>query len=256
MPDGICRLCGNQRQLRESHVFPRGVYTRFVSDKQRGGSLLDLRNMREHSIQLRRRWFCAECEQRLDQGGENYFFRWLSPTEPTSTYQPMLHYFTVSVSWRCALLHFETTTGIECIVDALDAWRAYLLGTAAEIGPYSQYLLSLNAPKWDHWNRSLGGTAVPNHHLVFSVLGPFAVLGITHPDEFTDAEKMALAPAKLHRAGGMLQLDEATTDGATTVSHVCAAFEFWRTVARQKLSALAERLACPTCGELKSGCSC
>jgi hypothetical protein len=256
MPEVACRLCGNKRQLRESHVFPKGIYARFVSDKRRGGSLLDLRNMREHSIQFKRRWFCAECEQRLDQGGENYFFRWLNSIEPTSAYEPMLHYFAVSVSWRCALLHFETTAGIEHIADALESWRSYLLGTAAEIGPYSQYLLSLNAPKWDYWNRGLGGTAVPNHHLVFSVLGPFAVLGITHPDEFTDAEKMALAPAELRPDGGAIQVDEVTTDGATAVSHVRAAFEFWQTVAKQKLSVLAQKLACPECGKLKSDCTC
>lgn len=256
MPEDTCRLCREERQLRDSHVFPRGIYTRFVSDNRRGGSLLDLRNMRERSIQFKRRWFCAECEKRLDAGGENYFFRWLGTVQPTSVYEPMLYYFAVSVSWRCALLHFETTAGIECITDAIESWRAFLLGTTAQVEPYSQYMLSLDAPKWDHWNRGVGGTAVPNHHLVFSILGPFAVLAITHPGEFSADEKLTLAPAELRPAGGTIELDEATTDRALAIRHARAACDFWRTVAVQRLSVLAQGQFCPACCNPKAHCTC
>ena len=256
MPDGVCRLCGQTRELRSSHVFPQGIYKRFVADNQKGGSLLDLKNMAEHSMQFKGPWLCGECEGKLNRGGENYFFALLNCGRPITTYEPMLYYFAVSISWRCALLHFESNGGIDQISGALDCWRRFLLGKSRTAEPYSQYLLSLDSPKWERWNRGVGGFAYPNHHLVFSTLGPSVVLGITHPDNFTDADKDILAPGQLHPSGGTVHLDEPTTDAALTVEPIRGACNFWQAVGIQRLSQLANKLTCSKCGKSKKDCKC
>jgi len=237
--DGECRLCHKSKVLVESHIFPAAAYKRFVSDQSKGGSFLNLKNMNVHPKQFTREWLCLDCEDRLNKNGEKYFFTLIDSGAPIADYEPALYYFAVSISWRCALFDFEEKAGIEHVKAALEQWRKYLLGESSTAEPYSQYLLSIQSAKWEHWNRSLCAFVMPNMHLAFSAIGPCLILGITHPSKFTYNDMTILAPAKLEPAGGKIQFDDSMTDAAYGIRHVKVAIDFWQKVALDKLMQLA-----------------
>ena len=124
---------------------------------------------------------------------------------------------------------------------SLEHWRRYLLGESSTAEPYSQYLLSIKSAKWEHWNRAVGGFAMPNLSMAFSVLGPCLILGVTNPNEFTDSERAILAPAQLNRDGGKIQFGDSITDDAYAIRHVKVAIDFWQKVALNKLTQFTEK---------------
>ena len=131
---GICRLCKNERQLQNSHLLSAGFY-RAVSDKTsqnphpilltRGGAIQTSRQIRAHAL-------CSECEQRLNNRGEDWvldnFWREtgdfplrqkLKKAEPVWTRDgkalykssdivgvdvSKLRYFALSIFWRASLV--------------------------------------------------------------------------------------------------------------------------------------------------------
>jgi len=236
-----CRLCHKSEKLRDSHIYPAGAYKRFVSDQSKGGSFLNLKYMNVRPKQFTCKFLCSDCEQSLNKKGEKYFFTLIDSGAPIADYEPALYYFAVSISWRSALFYFETKPGIQHVKAALEQWRKYLLGESSTAEPYSQYLLSIQSAKWEHWNRAVGGFAMPNMHLAFSTVGPYLILGITNPKEFTDNDKRILAPAHLNLAGGKIQFDDSMTDAAYGIHHVKVAIDFWQKVALDKLMQLAEK---------------
>ena len=237
---GACRLCLRSKQLVESHVFPASAYKRFVSDQRKGGSFLNLRYMNAGPKQFTRNWLCSDCERNLDGKGEKYFFNLIDSGVPIAEYEEPLYHFAVSISWRCALLHFENDQETEHPNAAIEEWRKYLLGELPTAEPYSQYLLSIQSAKWQHWNRAVGGFAMPSIHLVFSTLGPYMVLGITNPHEFTVSDAAILAPARLNATGGKIQFDDSMTDAAYGIRQVKLAIDFWMEVGFNKLTQFAQ----------------
>lgn len=237
---GECRLCRVVGQLHASHIFPKGLYKRFVSDLTRGGAFISLRNKKETSKQFVRYWFCTDCEQRLKRG-EDVFYSFLKDRPASSHCDPLLCYFAVSISWRCALFYFEDSRGEEWVAQAMERWRTFLLDQAHEPEPYSQYLISIEHLKWHPWNRGLGGFAMPNLNHVFSMVGPFIILGISRPQEFTAEELKLLEPAKLTTAGGTGSLDEKFIDSIFAVKRFRTAFDFMMTVSQNQLLEIAER---------------
>ena len=241
--DGQCRLCHESKVLVESHIFPAGAYKRYVSDQSKGGSFLNLKYMNVRPKQFTRNWLCTDCERRLNEKGEKYFFTLIDSGVPIADYERALYYFAVSVSWRSALFYFETNAGIQHVKAAIEQWRKYLYGESSTAEPYSQYLLSIQSAKWEHWNRAVGGFAMPNLHLAFSIVGPYLILGITNPRAFTDIAMTMLSHAQLEPAGGKIQFDDSMTDAAYGIHHVRVAIDIWQKVGHHKLMQLSQKLA-------------
>ena len=154
---------------------------------------------------------------------------------PIADYEPALYYFAVSISWRSALFDFEKKAGIQHVKAALEQWRKYLLGESSTAEPYSQYLLSIQSAKWEHWNRAVGGFAMPNMHLAFSASGRTLYLELQIRGNLRIYDMMILSPVHLDLAGGKIQFDDSMTDAAYGIHHVKVATDFWQKVAPTNL---------------------
>src|SRR5581483_11703832 len=64
---GNCRLCGQPRPLKNSHIWSAFAYKSFVADQSKGGLFVDLcaKRMRPTNRQHKARWFCSDCEQTI-----------------------------------------------------------------------------------------------------------------------------------------------------------------------------------------------
>jgi hypothetical protein len=239
--NGECRLCKQEKALRDSHVFPKGAYRRYVADKKKGGSFANLKEMNLRSNQFTRFWFCRECENRFDKQGEDIFFKIADAKAPGEISYGDLYYFAVSVSWRSSLFYFETHDGRECVADALERWRLFLLGEADDVEPFSQYLLSIHDATWGPWNRGLGGFTMPTINHSFALIGPFIVLGITRAAEWSDVDRATLEPARLKANGDTIQFDNAMTQAAREVKHIKTAITYWQSVSANLLAKLGDK---------------
>jgi hypothetical protein len=62
MANGLCKLCASRPAIKNSHLIPKFVYKRYVSNLDRGGSFVDLKDLLRVNRHLVRNWFCTECE--------------------------------------------------------------------------------------------------------------------------------------------------------------------------------------------------
>lgn len=135
-----CKLCRREnQQLKESHLMPAGLYRRLLSsDKNPHPILVTKDGSRSSSDQITDNVFCAECEGRLDQLGENYTLRYaankrrfrlleeLESITPALTKKEWrgykaadtpqikrddLAYFALSVFWRAAIHSWPDANG-------------------------------------------------------------------------------------------------------------------------------------------------
>ena len=86
MPVRTCALCLKAGDLRDSHLLPAGVYRVLSADAppgQRAPVIVDKdKTAVLSSAQARARLLCADCEGRLNAGGEDWVLKncWRSPT--------------------------------------------------------------------------------------------------------------------------------------------------------------------------------
>ena len=73
---GQCRLCLNERPLRDSHFIPQAAY-KLVRGKGKNPHplVVSADKALQTSFQTRAHLLCHECEQRLSKNGEDTFFR-------------------------------------------------------------------------------------------------------------------------------------------------------------------------------------
>lgn len=76
--NGVCTLCHQIRELRDSHLAPKALY-RLTRAASRGGHanpvIVTSKVRRQTSYQARKHLLCAECETRFDQSGEDWVMR-------------------------------------------------------------------------------------------------------------------------------------------------------------------------------------
>ncbi len=77
MPTGRCKLCLREdRDLKESHLMPAGMYRRIRSDEKNPHPIMITKDgSRPSSMQVTDYVLCGECESRFDAFGENYTLR-------------------------------------------------------------------------------------------------------------------------------------------------------------------------------------
>src|SRR5579883_236588 len=77
MPVGICRLCLEDRELQDSHLYPRSLYKALQNED--GGNpnpvLLTTEKFVQKSGHIKDYVLCHDCEQRLNRYGENWVTR-------------------------------------------------------------------------------------------------------------------------------------------------------------------------------------
>jgi hypothetical protein len=181
---GICRLCGQKRELIESHVWSRFAYKRYVSDRSSGGAFLDLYTGNPNANkQCKRNWFCAPCDGRVlgqHEGPAAEFCDRLekAPTE-VGHYDKSLLYFAVSISLRTAMFFREEERrgDSDCLTKACKHWKDFLRGRRSRVAPYSQHLFVV-FDKDDSLHLGLGGDVYPHQQLVLSQIGPLFIVGL------------------------------------------------------------------------------
>jgi hypothetical protein len=72
MPIGICKLCLQQRELRDSHYIPASLYRRIKKLAGADPVVMTPTFVMSTSRQIHDYVFCGDCEDRLNVGGEKY----------------------------------------------------------------------------------------------------------------------------------------------------------------------------------------
>lgn len=154
--DGICRLCGNEGRLEESHIVPKFVY-RWLRKSSASGYLRFTANPNKR-VQDGTKYYllCSECEDRLEKWetrfSKSVFYPYLQDFWFHGSYGDWLIKFSVSITWR-ALSYIRETQGIEYFSEDLGAhadsadqtWREFMLGEAPHPGKFEQHLVLLDA---------------------------------------------------------------------------------------------------------------
>lgn len=155
---GICRLCDNNRELRESHIIPSFVY-RWLKETSGTGFIRF-----GHNPNLRTQdgykpyWLCDNCEGLFNswetEFANNIFHPLNKGTSLNFPYGPWLLKFAVSVSWR-VLNFFIEDHDISHFPDvlqkkannALSKWKEFLLDHSPHPAQFEQHMLPFDRLK-------------------------------------------------------------------------------------------------------------
>lgn len=149
MKQGICHLCGQDKELAESHLIPKFVF-RWM--KNSGGNYF--RTPLNPNVRMqdgfKKHLLCFDCEQKFSKYekwfADNIFFPHLNKKNEFLEYNENLGNFIVSVLWRRLLLKkLENEPFYE---EVFNNWRAYLNGKS-EIKFDNIHLLFLG-DMWDN----------------------------------------------------------------------------------------------------------
>ncbi|PWY54117.1 hypothetical protein DGG96_16995 [Legionella qingyii] len=146
---GICRLCNQKGELRESHIVPKLIFRWLI--RTSATSYLRFGTQINKRVQdgLKLYWLCSDCECKLCTW-ETYFsnkiFRPLRHVDHVSYNNNFLK-FAVSLSWR-VLKYFQELGGLndfdDKIVKASDQallnWKEFLFNNNKNPGGYEQHL--------------------------------------------------------------------------------------------------------------------
>jgi len=133
---GICRLCGNERELQQSHVIPRFV----IKWLKKSGATPFLRGAEEPNTRIqdkKEQLLCSECEQRLGDLEQRFASRIFYPVirqqKTEFEYDTWLQQFVISLSWRVLVSSFSKLDSWDpeeqaALESAERDWRAILNG--------------------------------------------------------------------------------------------------------------------------------
>lgn len=205
--NGNCRLCGENKELRESHIVPSFVF-RWLKETS-GSGFLRFGATPNRRVQdgYKYYWLCDDCEGLFSVWERKFAGRIFHPINAGAdirvVYDDYLLKFCVSVSWRVLRLMLEEwriSHFPENLRDAAhetsEVWREFLLGIRPHPDRYEQHLLPLDAIESytgmdmpTNINRYILRTvdidAVSNHKeaFIYSKLGRFIIVGfIEMPD--------------------------------------------------------------------------
>ena len=203
---GVCHLCGETRELRDSHIWSKFAYKRYAADQNNGGRFADLFKLRLSNAQYTESWFCDECEQ---QFGEAAAGRLCANIEKNPNaiqrYDEDLLRFVTSISWRTLKFQYKDriNKSIEGQWSAAKQWRRYLHGDAVGVKSYTQHvwLISNNPHGFD---KMLGGIVIEQEGIVLSQIGPLLIAGQLTPERLTERDAIIWRQSQVVRTGGTL----------------------------------------------------
>ena len=133
---GTCRLCGNERELQQSHVIPRFV----IKWLKQSGATPFLRGAEEPDTRIqdkKEKLLCSECEQRLGDWEQRFashiFYPVIRQQKAEFKYDTWLQQFAISLSWRVLVSSFSKLDSWNpeeqaALESAERDWRAILNG--------------------------------------------------------------------------------------------------------------------------------
>ena len=210
---GNCQLCGKNKELRASHVWPKFAYRSYVSDLKRGGSFIDLAKEHRHNTQYTRTWFCGDCEG-IFSVGEDAAARLCrkieaSPRVPQKFDGGLLR-FAVSISLRTVLFHLEvhpeqiTTDARGVLKPVIRCWKQFLMGKSTVVAPYSQHIFFVQHETFQ-LHLAVGGNFNVEHEIAFTQIGPLYIFGMLDRKKTSLADLKILRRSELHTEGGTME---------------------------------------------------
>lgn len=198
---GICRLCGKDADLRESHVIPSFVYKWLKETSGTGFLRFGPAPNKRAQDGYKLYWLCDGCEGRLNDWETRFANEIFHPlnkgTKERVTYGPWFLKFCTSVSWRVMnfmleehdISHYPPPLQ-DSTLKAQDTWKEFLLDKRKNPNRNEQHFLPLDSiESFTHQDmppninryilRSVDIDAVwgGKSAYVYSKLGRFIVLG-------------------------------------------------------------------------------
>jgi hypothetical protein len=143
---GSCRLCGEKRRLRRSHVIPKFVVKWLKATSATGFVRQGVnRNKRSQDTQ-KVNLLCDECEGRFSrwekQFAQKIFYPFHDGTLEPVEYDTWLLKFVVSVSWRgfVTTSHLLPAARLPSWAEVAQRWEKYLLDESPDPGPNAHHL--------------------------------------------------------------------------------------------------------------------
>jgi len=150
---GICRLCGQEAKLAESHIIPKFV-TDWLKKPSATGFLRSTPIINRRSQDgLKEHMLCYSCESKFNEWetrvANNIFYPHCRRQGKSYKYGPWLLKFAVSVSWRALIWYFDISNekcdysdlAIKWINRALKTWKEFLFDERPHPGSFEQHLL-------------------------------------------------------------------------------------------------------------------
>lgn len=136
-----CKLCGEKKTLRKSHVIPKFIIS-WIKKTGSGFFRKAIKpNIRFQDIS-KLYLLCDECEQRFSDKEKYFSEQIFSPCIDTDSkqfdYSEDLHYFLISVLWRILIADFdlykkEGKHFLKELKENEEDWRLYLLGKKSSV---------------------------------------------------------------------------------------------------------------------------
>jgi hypothetical protein len=172
--DGICKLCGQTKPLRYSHVHP-AFAVRWLKQTSITGYLKSLKSKVRLQDARRVHLLCDECEQLLSRDeklfAEQIFVPYHEQKKTHFNYDAWLRRFIVGLHWKVLVTREEKYPDeIETIYNKAESdWRHFLLGQAASPGDAEFHLFLSDIvddstgqlPEKFNWYLSRGFDATP-----------------------------------------------------------------------------------------------
>lgn len=130
-----CALCGNESELRDSHIIPRFVF-KHLKKSAASPFLRKYENPDERVQDYNEKLLCPDCEQHLNKFESpvaGYIYHPYQRGDSTSfSYDDWLHRFIISVNWRLTHSDLSEWKNLpehqrEAVKDARDIWHDIIL---------------------------------------------------------------------------------------------------------------------------------
>jgi hypothetical protein len=209
MQRGLCHLCGEEKDLKESHVWSKFAYKKFVANQKKGGQFADLHEQALTNKQYTRYWFCGVCEDILGKT-ETYTSQLLTRMQRNPKdehpYDERLLRFVTSISWRSLKFHVpgDHPRAVEGQWEAARIWRRYLLGKPEGIKSYTQHVFNIIDNPFG-LDKMLGGALPDRSGLVLSQIGPLIIVGHLRPESLTLDERAVWDNSRVSSVGGVIK---------------------------------------------------
>ncbi len=197
-----CRLCGQQKELKESHIIPKFVIN-WIKKTSATGFLRQAINPNKR-IQdgIKKFFLCTNCENLFSKFetyfANNIFYPYLNQERDSFQYDSNLKKFIVSINWRILSDSIDGFSNINPIMgqfakSAEIVWRDYLLGNRTDLDEFKTHLFFLNyiqnhndnlPKKFQFYTlRGIDGTIYYNSNLVhvYGKLPMFIMFSTIHP---------------------------------------------------------------------------
>ncbi|WP_198290648.1 hypothetical protein WKI13_13170 [Teredinibacter turnerae] len=152
---GICKLCKNESNLRESHILPKFI-GKWIKKTSITGYLREHNELEKRAQDTAKEYLlCAECENLFSAWERNFanriFYPFVDRDEDSANYEDWLAKFCASLSWRTLVFIMSKNKSEERSEDynfQIESARIhlekFLLGQVDNLNKYEQHLYPLD----------------------------------------------------------------------------------------------------------------